>query len=155
MTLGDVVDAEDSFVLSRDDGLTWSAPRSTGIRGQTMTPIPLGGNRLLVLYNRRYGDQGIVMNLVTFTPEGWEVHYEGLMYDPGTRQDRPDRSGYGSGGVRRLPVRVPHRHPPPGRRLLGHTLVPGRRPVRCALDPPEDRLVGGPRNRALTGRQTL
>ena len=83
VTLGDVVDQEDSYVISRDDGLTWSAPRSTGIRGQTMTPVPLGGNRLLVLYNRRYGDQGIVMNLVTFTPEGWEIHYEGLMYDPG------------------------------------------------------------------------
>ena len=89
VTLGDVVDEEDSFVISRDDGLTWSVPRSTGIRGQTMTPIPLGGDRLLVLYNRRYGNQGIVMNLVTFTSGGWEIHYEGLMYDPGTRQDRP------------------------------------------------------------------
>ena len=29
------------------------------------------------------------MNLVTFTSGGWEIHYEGLMYDPGTRQDRP------------------------------------------------------------------
>ena len=89
VTLEDVVDEEDSFVISRDDGLTWSVPRSTGIRGQTMTPIPLGGDRLLVLYNRRYGNQGIVMNLVTFTSGGWEIHYEGLMYDPGTRQDRP------------------------------------------------------------------
>ena len=154
VTLGDVVDEEDSFVISRDDGLTWSAPRSTGIRGQTMTPIPLGGNRLLVLYNRRYGDQGIVMNLVTFSPDGWEIHYEGLMYDPGTRQDRPAGLATGSGGVRRLPVRVPHRHPPPGRRLPGHALVPGRGPVRRALDPPEDRLVGRPRNGTLSGRRT-
>ena len=35
-----------------------------------MTPVALGGDRLLVLYNRRYGDQGIVMLLVTFTDEG-------------------------------------------------------------------------------------
>ena len=41
VTLEDVVDEEDSFVISRTDGLTWSVPRSTGIRGQTMTPIPL------------------------------------------------------------------------------------------------------------------
>ncbi len=93
VTLGDVVDQEDSYVLSRDDGLTWSAPRSTGIRGQTMTSIPLGGDRLMVLYNRRYGDQGIVMNLVTFSHEGWEIHYEGLMYDPGTRQEGPTGRG--------------------------------------------------------------
>ena len=37
--------------------------------GQTMTPIPLGGDRLMALYNRRYGQQGVVMNLVTFTDD--------------------------------------------------------------------------------------
>ena len=29
-----------------------------------MTPVWLGGDRLLVLYNRRYGRQGIVMLVV-------------------------------------------------------------------------------------------
>ena len=86
---GDVVDQEDSFVLSFDGGLTWSEPRSTGISGQTMTPIPLGGDRLMVLYNRRYGQQGIVANLVTFTPQQWTIHHEDLLYDPGTAQERP------------------------------------------------------------------
>ena len=89
VTLGDVVDQADSFVLSGDNGSTWTAPVSTGIQGQTMTPVPLGGDRLLVLYNRRYGDQGIVMALVTFTREAWTVHYEGIMYDPRTRLNRP------------------------------------------------------------------
>ncbi len=88
VTLGDAVDQPDSFVLSRDNGSTWSPPRSTGIWGQTMTPIPLGGDRLLVLYNRRYGDQGIVMNLETFTDSAWNLHYEGLMYDGGARRER-------------------------------------------------------------------
>ena len=54
-----------------------------------MTPIPLGGDRLLVLYNRRYGDQGIVMNLVSFTDTAWDLRYEGLMYDGGARRERP------------------------------------------------------------------
>ena len=81
VTFGDCVDQPDSFAISNDGGMTWAPPRSTGIRGQTMTPIPLGGDRLLVLYNRRYGDQGIVACLVTFTEEEWTVHAEHLMYD--------------------------------------------------------------------------
>ncbi len=89
VTLGEIADQEDSFVLSQDEGLTWSEPKSTGISGQTMTPIPLGGDRLLVFYNRRYGQQGIVANLVTFTSERWTIHHEDLLYDPGTSQERP------------------------------------------------------------------
>lgn len=89
VTLGDVVDQADSYALSRDRGSTWGPARSTGIMGQTMTPIPLGGDRLLVLYNRRYGDQGIVMNLVTFTDEAWALHYEGMFYDAGSQRERP------------------------------------------------------------------
>jgi len=90
VTLGDVVDQPNHFTLSNDDGATWGPARSTGIRGQTMTPIYLGGDRLLVLYNRRYGEQGIVMALVTFTEDSWTVHSEGLMYDAGASRTRPE-----------------------------------------------------------------
>jgi len=90
VTLGDVADQPDSFAMSSDDGETWAPARSTGIMGQTMTPIPLGGDRLVVLYNRRYGQQGIVMDLVTFTDDAWTVHYEGLMYDAKATHTRPD-----------------------------------------------------------------
>ena len=55
-----------------------------------MTPIPLGGDRLLVLYNRRYGEQGVVMSLVTFTEDAWTVHYEDLLYDANARRERPE-----------------------------------------------------------------
>ena len=85
-----VEDIDDHFTISRDDGLTWSRPKPTGTMGQTMTPIPLGGDRLMVLYNRRYGQQGVVMNLVTFTDDAWAVHYEGLMYDPNSTAERPE-----------------------------------------------------------------
>lgn len=90
VTLGDVVDQPNSFTISEDNGATWGPARSTGIMGQTMTPIPLGGDRLLVLYNRRYGGQGIVMNLVTFTDDAWTIHHEGLMYDARAKRDRPE-----------------------------------------------------------------
>ena len=47
-----------------------------------MTAIPLGGDRLLVnLYNCRYGDQAIIMNLVSFTETAWTIHFEGVLYD--------------------------------------------------------------------------
>ena len=90
VTLGDVVDQPNSFVLSGDAGSTWQEAHSTGIQGQTMTPVSLGDDRLLVLYNRRYGDQGVVMSLVTFTNEAWTVHYEELMYDAKAKRRRPD-----------------------------------------------------------------
>ena len=90
VTLGDVVDQPDSFALSNDNGSTWGPALSTGIHGQTMTPIPLGGDRLLVLYNRRYGEQGIVMNLVTFTDQDWTIHYESLMYDARAQREKPE-----------------------------------------------------------------
>jgi hypothetical protein len=90
VTLGEVEDLENSFALSHDGGLTWQPAQSTGIQGQTMTPIPLGDERLLVLYNRRYGQQGIVMSLVSYTDESWTVHSEDLMYDPQTRRERPE-----------------------------------------------------------------
>ena len=88
--LFDVSDRPDSFAISGDDGATWGPARSTGINGQTMTPIPLGGDRLLVLYNRRYGEQGIVMLLVTFTDEVWHIDFEGLMFDARAKRTRPE-----------------------------------------------------------------
>jgi hypothetical protein len=90
VTLGDVTDQPDSFTISTDDGITWSPPQSTGIMGQTMTPIPLGGDRLLVLFNRRYGEQGIVMLLVTFTDTTWHIEYEGILFDAHAKRSRPE-----------------------------------------------------------------
>jgi len=81
VTLGDYRDLENSFAISKDEGLTWGPAHSTGIRGQTMSTLPLGNDRLLVLYNRRYGRQAIVMCLVTFTEDTWTVHHEELLYD--------------------------------------------------------------------------
>jgi len=99
VTLGDYVDQPNSYTISSDDGQTWSPAQSTGIQGQTMTPIPLGNDRLLVLYNRRYGQQAIVACLVSLNPaqiseqgqtneEGWTVHHEINLYDAGSCRQR-------------------------------------------------------------------
>jgi len=81
-TLDGGTDFADSFSISRDQGATWAAPKSTGIMGQTMTPVPLGGNRLLAVYNRRYGVPAIVAALVTFTDNAWTVHQEIEIFSP-------------------------------------------------------------------------
>ncbi|MCA9229629.1 MAG: exo-alpha-sialidase [Planctomycetales bacterium] len=87
-TPGDYRDLENHYAVSQDQGLTWSPARSTGIRGQTLSTVSLGQNRLLVLYNRRYGKQAIVMCLVAFDDEGWTVHYEDVMYDAHASHER-------------------------------------------------------------------
>ena len=81
-TLDGGPDFEDSFSISNDDGSTWGAPVSTGIMGQTLTPVPLGGDRLLAVYNRRYGEPAIMMALVTFANDAWTVRHEAPMYAP-------------------------------------------------------------------------
>jgi hypothetical protein len=94
VTLGDYRDECNSFCISCDDGWTWGPHQSTGLRGQTMSVLPLGGDRLLVLYNRRYGAQGIVVCLTSFTDTAWTVHADGLLYDA-----RAFRGGPASGNT--------------------------------------------------------
>ena len=95
VTLGDIQDRPNSFCISNDYGSTWGPARSTDINGQTLTPIPLDGNNLLVLYNRRYGKQAIAMRLVTFDDENWTTHYEGILYDPCSIRDRDENTQKG------------------------------------------------------------
>jgi hypothetical protein len=55
-----------------------------------MTPIFLGDDRLLVLYNQRHGQQAIHMCLVTFDDENWTVCHDSVMYDADTVYERSD-----------------------------------------------------------------
>ncbi len=95
VTLGDYHDQSNSFAISDDGGWTWSPKQSTGIRGQTMSTVWLGGDRLLVLYNRRYGAQGIVGCLATFSRTAWTVHHESLVYDAKANRDGPNSGNTG------------------------------------------------------------
>lgn len=97
-TMGERIDQANSFRLSDDNGSTWGPVQSTSIFGQTMTPVSLGEDRLLVLYNRRYGVPGVVMCLVRFTKSTWTLHYEDLMYDAGAAsspQNEPESFAFG------------------------------------------------------------
>ena len=77
------VDIENGFSFSHDGGRTWDGPHSTGIQGQTMTPLWIGEDRFLVLYNRRFGQQAIRMCLVRASGANWSIEYEDTMWDAG------------------------------------------------------------------------
>lgn len=88
-TLECVQDRPNSFAISEGQGSTWGPAKTTGISGQTMTPVPPGRDRLLALHNRRHGEQAIMMALATFIDESWTVQYEGVLYDANQRRQRP------------------------------------------------------------------
>ena len=88
VTMDDLADQPNSFAISTDDGLTWTPPRFIGTLGQTISAQPLGGGRVLLLYNRRYGRQGVVMAIADITDEAWPIHWEGLVHDAAAERER-------------------------------------------------------------------
>ena len=87
VTLGDYQDLENHFSVSNDYGRTWTAPASTGVRGQTLGLTYLGDDRLLLLSNRRYGDQGVVAYFARFSERSWTVEGESMIWDANASRD--------------------------------------------------------------------
>ena len=83
-------DLKNAYSFSADGGRSWDGPHPTGIQGQTMTPIWLGDDRLLVLYNKRFGDQSIQMCLVRAAESSWEVEFEDVLFDSRARLELTD-----------------------------------------------------------------
>ncbi len=83
-------DLKNAYSLSTDGGNTWDGPHPTGIQGQTMTPIWLEGDRYLVLYNKRFGDQSIQMCLVHINGSQWSTVFEGTLFDGQARLELTD-----------------------------------------------------------------
>jgi hypothetical protein len=77
-------DLKNVYSFSADGGCTWNGPHTTGIQGQTMTPIWLGGDRFLVLYNRRFGEQSVQMCLVRAVDSSWTLEFEGTLWNART-----------------------------------------------------------------------
>jgi len=95
VSLGDYGDLENHYALSDDYGRTWTESKPTGIKGQTLSPLHLGGDRLLLLSNRRYGKQGVVCYFVRFNNDEWRVEGESLLWDAQSSRDTgtEDKSG--------------------------------------------------------------
>lgn len=69
-------DRPDHYSVS-EDGIHFGPPRSTGIPGQTCSPVWLDGDRVLCAYNHRYGDPGVRARLCSFDPAcEWPVEEE-------------------------------------------------------------------------------
>jgi len=70
---GTSVDEKNHYVLSQDQGRTWSEPQPTNLRGQVCTPIPLADGRVAAIYNYRHAPQGVRValssNLVHYADE--------------------------------------------------------------------------------------
>ena len=80
-------DHQNAFALSEDDGATWSAPRSTGLHGQTCKVLQLPDGRLLSVY-RRLDQSGLWANLATLGPadEWTNVEDQAIWQGVGPRQ---------------------------------------------------------------------
>ena len=89
---GKDVDLTNGYSFSLDGGRTWDGPHDTGIEGQTMTPLWLGADRFLVLYNRRWGRQSIQMCLVRARGADWSVEFEDTMWDARATLDRTEEA---------------------------------------------------------------
>lgn len=89
VTLEGVRDQPNSFTISHDRGETWSAPGSIGTRGQTLSVLPLEDDRLLILYNRRYGRQGIVAALTELNYGDWPIFSEIMVHETEQVRDGP------------------------------------------------------------------
>lgn len=83
-----LVDQPNHYATSTDEGLTWTAPRPIGTWGQTISATSLGGDRVLVLYNRRYGRQGVVGAVATITDRDWPIQVEVLVHDAAAERER-------------------------------------------------------------------
>ena len=83
-------DLKNAYSFSEDGGRTWDGPHTTGIQGQTMTPIWLGEDKFLVVYNKRFGDQSIQMCLVRAGAGRWNTEFEGTLFDGRARLELTD-----------------------------------------------------------------
>ncbi len=68
------------WIISNDEGRTWSLPRPTNLRGQVSCPVGLSDGRVAVIYNFRHEPQGIRVaisqDLEEFDPESEVVVFD-------------------------------------------------------------------------------
>lgn len=95
VTLGEYGDLENHFALSDDYGRTWSDAKPTGIAGQTLSPMLIEKDRLLLLSNRRYGSQGVVCYFARFNNEEWQIEGESMLWDAHTGRSTEDEDKSG------------------------------------------------------------
>ena len=84
LTTGERLD--NHYTISFDGGKTFSAPASTGIRGQASSVCAIGGERLLALHAvRRDTDRPGIYGCIVDLSEGkWNIVEQSLLWEPPT-----------------------------------------------------------------------
>ncbi len=76
------------YVVSHDNGATWSDPISTDVQAQASNLIYLGGEKLLTIHCHRQGDPiGLYVRIVDFTNDEWEIVDEVNVWDNAVSQE--------------------------------------------------------------------
>jgi len=88
-------DLNNHWVVSEDQGRTWSEPRPTNLRGQVCSPIALPDGRVAAIYNFRREPQGIRLAL-TEDLANYDVKHEVVVFDAGLEASlgRPGSEGF-------------------------------------------------------------
>ena len=75
---------DNHYTVSYDNGVTWSSPMTTGVRGQASSVCAIGGEKLLALHAvRRDTDRpGIYAYIIDFSDKSWKVVEEQLIWEP-------------------------------------------------------------------------
>ena len=75
-------DLNNHWVISEDQGRTWSEPRPTNLRGQICAPIALPDGRVAAIYNYRHHPHGVHV-AVTEDLSHFDVENEVVVFDAG------------------------------------------------------------------------
>jgi len=68
-------DLENCYAVSSDKGKTFSRPMSTGLKGQTMTPMLIKNDKILTIY-RRIDKPGLWANISSLEKDKWINEFE-------------------------------------------------------------------------------
>ena len=82
-------DLPNHWVVSEDQGRTWSQPRPTNLRGQVCTPVPLPDGRVAAIYNFRHDPEGVHVAL-TQDLSNYDLEHEVVIFDAGAEATMGD-----------------------------------------------------------------
>ena len=68
------------YVVSRDQGKTWSKPIDTGIPAQAPNLMFMGGDRLLTIHSHREGETGLYVRIVDLLGDRWQAVEEAKIW---------------------------------------------------------------------------